>query len=73
MSSYATDSLPIAAPTPSSATELMRNTGEQSDVTGAMGKWHATYPFLRALFWAVIATTLIMVGLPAALNAAALQ
>jgi hypothetical protein len=30
-------------------------------------------PLLRSLFWAGLATTLIMVGLPAVLNAAGLR
>jgi hypothetical protein len=38
-----------------------------------MGILRASAPFLRAVVWAVLATTLILVGLPAALNAAALQ
>jgi hypothetical protein len=33
---------------------------------------HAWLPLLRSLFWAVLVTTLILVGLPAVLNAAAL-
>jgi hypothetical protein len=51
----------------------VRNTGGGLDVTGAMGILRASFPFLRALFWAIVATMLILVGLPAALNAAALH
>lgn len=51
----------------------MRNTGGPLSVTRPMGMLRASYPLVRALLWAIIATTLIMVGLPAALNAAALQ
>lgn len=50
----------------------MRDAGERPDVIGPMGLLRASYPFVRALFWAVVATMLILVGLPAALNAAAI-
>ena len=50
----------------------MRNTDDGSTVKGSMSLWRASYPFLRALFWAIIVTALILVGLPAVLNAAAL-
>jgi hypothetical protein len=38
-----------------------------------MALLHAAAPLLRSLFWAVVATTLILIGLPAVLNAAALR
>jgi hypothetical protein len=49
----------------------MRNTGGAADVSRSMHVLRATFPFLRTLLWAILATMLILVGLPAALNAAA--
>jgi hypothetical protein len=55
---------------PEGPTGDMRNKLSPSSVSGSMGLLNGAMPLLRAVVWAVLAVTVIMVGLPAVLAAA---
>jgi hypothetical protein len=52
---------------PADLTRQSRHRGPWSGVTGQMGIMRAALPFVRSLFFAAVATALIMIGLPAVL------